>query len=332
MIKRIFIIFFVLFSIIILFVVSCDLTTNSNNSKDNNLPRVKRTYPIDNSTDVAVNSNITISFTKKMDNSITSFVVNDATVDGMWITEMTLYYNPPAYFNYNTTVDVVVPRGFKDKEDYLTQDDYSFSFSTKNGTSTNPEVTMTNPTNGATNVSLNSNIVITFNDIMDSSVKTIKVNGGNVDGEWISNYVLMYDPPSYLSTNTLMTVVIPTTMKNSAGINIASEYSFSFTTGDTSDVTPPTVSSTYPTNGATGVLTLPGVITITFDETMDATIANTILINGVENSGTLLLKSFSTDPQLLDSSTLYTITVGTDFADISGNHLASPYVFTFQTM
>ena len=72
---------------------------------------------------------------------------------------------------------------------------------------------------------------------------------------------------SPLANNTNYTATITTGVKDVAGNNMAANKVCAFTT--IADTTPPTITSTTPTNNATGVA-VTSVVTATFSEAMDA--------------------------------------------------------------
>jgi hypothetical protein len=100
-------------------------------------------------------------------------------------------------------------------------------------------------------------------------------------------------------------------------------------TGSSTDVTPPTVTSTNPTNTATGVPVGAYNVIITFNEAMNTSTLNGTNITGV--SGTITAGStYASIAATLAASTTYTITVA-GVQDAAGNTIAAPYVFTFTT-
>lgn len=100
------------------------------------------------------------------------------------------------------------------------------------------------------------------------------------------------------------------------------------------DITPPTVSSTSPTNSATGVA-VNTAITASFSENMDAatiTAASFTLNNGVIGAVTYSGTTATFTPTgNLASSTTYTATITTAVKDAAGNAMAAPYTWTFTT-
>lgn len=107
--------------------------------------------------------------------------------------------------------------------------------------------------------------------------------------------------------------------------------------GGAPDTTPPSVGSTNPANGATGV----AVITVTFSEAMDASTINTstFIVTGpggtavpgsVAYDGTNYVATF-TPSSSLPLSTAFVATVTTGVKDAAGNALASNHVWNFST-
>ena len=103
------------------------------------------------------------------------------------------------------------------------------------------------------------------------------------------------------------------------------------------DTAPPTVSSTNPANGATGV----AVITATFNEAMNASTITTTtftvvgpgatpVAGTVNYNASTYIASF-TPTSALVAATTYTATITTGVKDVSGNALASNYTWNFTT-
>jgi hypothetical protein len=137
---------------------------------------------------------------------------------------------------------------------------------------------------------------------------------------------------------------VTTAVQDSRGTALASDYTWSFTTGASADVTSPTVSAVSPTNGATG-LCLSSTISATFDEPMDPTTINaatfTVTDAGAAVAGqvsydsTAHIASFvPTNAAGLGTSRPLVVTVksgGTGVKDLAGNAMAADRVFGFTT-
>ncbi|MBI4691615.1 MAG: Ig-like domain-containing protein [Nitrospirae bacterium] len=99
------------------------------------------------------------------------------------------------------------------------------------------------------------------------------------------------------------------------------------------DTTAPTVSSTSPTSGATGV-TINGNVTVTWSENVDCTTVNTTNIT-IDGGGWTLSNCegnqaiFTTSGQAY--STAYTVTVSTAVKDVAGNNMSANYAWSYTT-
>jgi hypothetical protein len=140
-----------------------------------------------------------------------------------------------------------------------------------------------------------------------------------------------------LPPRAVCTATVTTAAKNSAGIALASNFVWSFTTGLVADTTPPTVTATSSANGATGVLTNTK-IGATFSEALDPlTITTTTFtlkqgttpVSGtVSYSGVNAVFAPTTN---LAASTAYTATITSGAKDLAGNGLVTDFVWGFTT-
>jgi len=106
------------------------------------------------------------------------------------------------------------------------------------------------------------------------------------------------------------------------------------------DTTPPTVTSTSPASGATGVIQQP-TVTATFSESIDPATVTTSNFQLQTGSNPPVSATVSYDAStrtarltpstLLAGSTLYTATILTGIKDSAGNALAAPYTWSFTT-
>jgi hypothetical protein len=126
-------------------------------------------------------------------------------------------------------------------------------------------------------------------------------------------------------------------VKDLAGNALASTFNSTFTV----DTSAPTVLSTTPVAGATGV-SIGTTVTVTFSEAMDSTTINTTNLKLVVTAGSVAVvgtvsynagthvATFTPSAPLLPS-TNYTATVTTGVKDSAGNALASNFGFSFTT-
>src|SRR3990167_6481710 len=133
------------------------------------------------------------------------------------------------------------------------------------------------------------------------------------------------------------TVTITTGAKDLAGNALANELSISWTTGSTADTTAPTVSSTAPVNGDTGV-PINRKPTVVFSEGMDpltiTTETYTLKQGTTPVSGIVTYVGVTatfTPLSNLETNTEYTSTITTGAKDLAGNALASDYVWSWTT-
>lgn len=210
-------------------------------------------------------------------------------------------------------------------------------------TPTAPTVTSTVPANGATGVPIGSKVTATFSTAMNPATitgSTFTLTQGVAPVAGVVTYVgttATFTPAGTLSPLLVYTGTITTGAKDAAGNSLASNYVWTFTTGAALDTTPPTVISTIPAAGATGVST-GSTLSATFSEAMDpATISTTTftlaqgatpVTGSVTYAGTTAI--FAPAAGLL-ANTLYTGTITTGAKDLAGNALVSNFVWTFTT-
>ena len=203
-----------------------------------------------------------------------------------------------------------------------------------------PAVIDTVPANGANGIPVSQVITATFNKIMNAatinaSTFTVTAPGGvPVTGAvTYSGTTATFTPIVVLAANTVYTATITTGATDTGGNALASNFAWSFTTGA------PTVVSTVPTIGATGV-PVNTVVSATFSEAMNpATInAATFTLTGPGAMPVIGTVTFAgttatfTPTTALASGTLYTATITTGAKDLTGAALAANFVWTFTTV
>ena len=208
-----------------------------------------------------------------------------------------------------------------------------------------PRVSSTNPVDTASGVSLNKTIDAIFNEAMNPATinsLTFTITKGTTPIAGVITYAgttATFSPTNNFLPGTKYTGTITSGVKDPAGNSMVSDYVWNFTTGAGPDITAPTVISTDPANAATSVA-LNKKISATFSEAMDSlstttsfTLVNTTLggtsVNGsISYSGGTAIFSPSGN---LAPNTTYTGTITTGAKDVTGNALASKYVWNFTT-
>lgn len=215
-----------------------------------------------------------------------------------------------------------------------------------------PTVTVTLPANLATGVQINRRITATFSQEMDPA--TIGITSFYVTGPSPSTAVVpgtytyagetaVFTPTNPLATNSLYTATVTTSAKNTAGVAMAANHIWTFTTGLTLDATAPTLFTTGAADGDVG-LPINRNVTATFSEPMNpATLASpatnfkltefgsTTQIPGVV---TYIGNTATFNPTNdLKPLTRYTASISTGATDLAGNPLiaglrANPWSWT----
>lgn len=310
-------------------------------------PLVVNTTPTSNAINVPINQAITATFNKLMNvetiNSKSFSVSDDNAIAGeitfsSTATSTTVIFTPTSNLSLNTTYTAVITDAVKDKTGNAMQVDYVWSFST--GKVVIPRVISTNPVNASKNVALNQKISATFSEKMNPATftaSTFKINNGNenIAGTFtFKGQTVIFNPTALLASNTNYTATITTAVKNDAGVGIASNYIWTFSTGTN---LLPAVISTDPVNLATNV-PLNKTISATFNQVMNPqTVNNTsftlkegnnLVAGAFSFNGSTLL--FNPNAPLLIATT-YTATLTTSIKNAAGDGLASNYVWTFTT-
>lgn len=231
----------------------------------------------------------------------------------------------------------------------------SFLLSACSGSSkkATPTVSFTYPAPDAISVPVNHKITATFSvamnpDTIDGTTFTVAGDGepaliGEVTLNADSN-TATFAPTSALTAGTEYTASISTEVRSTRGKALASEYVWTFTSGNSADLTAPTVILRQPADGVDGVV-LNTTISATFSESVNrdsvnessftlapsanlaAPVSGTVTLN---DAGTVVTFTPEDD---LDVSTQYTATVTTGVIDnaVPGNALVANSVWTFET-
>lgn len=307
-------------------------------------PIVIATDPANLETSVALNKIITVDFNEEMNPSTLnedSFTIVTGTTP---ITGIITYAGTQATFTpsvpliANKTYVGKITTDAKELNGNALQEDYIWSFST--GMELLPLVIATDPTANETGVFLNKIITATFNTPMDPltlNATTFTLNQGLTQITGAISYAgveTSFVPTTPLESNTVYTATITTGAKNTAGIALATNYVWNFTTGI---VVAPLVIATEPVNNAVGVASTQ-IITATFDMPMDpltivpsnftVKIGSTMISGAVTYSGNQAL--FTPTTALALNST-YTATITTGAKNTTGIPLANNYVWSFNT-
>lgn len=324
--------------------------SGSGGSADNVAPTVTGFAPASAATGIAINANITATFSELMSPATittSTFTLTQGTtvVPGVvTYAGTTATFNPTANLTVSTVYTATVSTGVTDLAGNALAVAKTWSFTTGTATDTTaPTVSSIVPSDTATEVARNSAVLAIFSEMMDSStinVSTFTLMQGTTAVAGVVSYVgttATFTPVSTLAASTVYTATVATGVTDLSGNALAVAKTWSFTTGTTSDTTAPTVSSTSPLDAATGV-SLNSTVSATFSEVMSATTitaSNFTLMQGTTAvTGTVTYTGTTarfTPASNLASSTVYTATIATGVKDVTGNALAADKVWSFTT-
>jgi hypothetical protein len=248
----------------------------------------------------------------------------------------TATFTPTSVLASNTTYTATITTGVTNGTGAALAINFVWSFTT-----TAPVLTVisTIPTNGATGVVTGQVLAATFNQAVKcstvtTSTFTVTGPGGAVAGTiGCSGASATFTPTSVLASNTAYTATITTGVTNGTGVALASNFVWSFTTA----TSPLTVTSTIPTNGATGVL-IDQVLTATFSQAVNCSTVTTSTFTatgpGGAVTGTIACSGATatfTPTSVLASNTTYTATITTGVTNGTGVALAINFVWSFTT-
>ncbi|HEY7865337.1 MAG TPA: Ig-like domain-containing protein, partial [Psychromonas sp.] len=206
--------------------------------------------------------------------------------------------------------------------------------STENSGST---VISTNPADGDKAAPLNHKVIATFSEAMDATTIdtqsfSVKDAGGaalsgviNVDA---ASHSASFTPAgSGFAAGTDYTATLTTAIKSTAGsIALANNYVWHFTSGTAADIAVPSVTSTNPVAGATGVV-LNRAVTANISEALDpatvnaATFTISPAVSGVVSYSDK--EATFTPSSNLAIDTTYTVTLTAGIKDLADNALTA---------
>ena len=249
-------------------------------------PSVSSTSPANTATDVALGSNITVTFSEPVDVTTSWASVNCTSSGDLAF----IYSGGPTTFTINPTSDLlnsetctltVYASAVTDQDTNEPPDamaaNFTSTFTTIGIVDTAPSVASVAPTDAATSVGTQSNITLVFNEgvTIDSGGITLVCSITPTVGLAVSGGPTTFtvDPLVELAANETCTVTVLApyvhdTDTNDAPDNMAADFTSTFTTDEI-----PTVTGTTPTDDATDV-TLGSNVVVNFSEAMTATTAS----------------------------------------------------------
>jgi ice-binding like protein/Big-like domain-containing protein len=318
----------------------------------NSAPTVTSSLPVNNATGVALNPAISATFSKAMDAatlSATTFTLKQGTtslsgavsVDGA---TRTVTFAPAAALATSLVYTATITTGAKDSKGVAMAAAYVWSFTTAAGAAP-PTVLSTTPLALAVDVPVSVKPTATFSQAMaagslSATTFTLKQGATAVSGAVTldaATHVATFTPAAALANGLLYTATVTTGAKDSSGVALAANHSWTFTTAALTAA--PTVVSTTPLDLATNV-SINARPTATFSQGMDpATVGATtfavtdgvnpvsgaVTLDGATNTATF------TPAAPLRANVLYTATITTGAKNPGGTALAANHAWSFTT-
>jgi len=320
-------------------------------------PTVLVTIPVNLATGVPISQVLSATFSEAMNcTTLTSpaaaFVLTGpgATVVAGTVTcaGAVATFTPAANLAVNTVYTATITTGAQDLAGTPLGANYVWTFRTLPA-STPPTVISTTPINLAAGVPINQALSATFSVAMnpatiDATTFTLAGPGGVAVAGVVTYFpagsVATFTPTANLTPSTLYTATITTGAEDLAGIGLAANYVWTFTTAAAGVLTPPTVISTIPLNGASAV-PLNETVSATFSTPMNPATINSTTYTLTGPGATVVPglvayaavgNSLTFAPAAnLAPNTLFTATITTGAQDLGGVGLAANYVWTFTT-
>lgn len=226
-------------------------------SKDKTAPTVISTFPAAGATAVSTNTNIIARFSEAM--RATTNVAANFTVTGPGVTPVsgTVSYDtvnhvadflPTALLATNTLYTATVTSGVRDAEGNALLNPFIWTFTTgTTADATAPVVTSVDPTDLSTGVPTNQVITATFSEQMDSATVTttsftVAQGMTPVSGTvQCPGSTASFTPSNSLAPGATFTARISTAAMDLAGLPIAADFVWTFTTGANAAVGPKSV-------------------------------------------------------------------------------------------
>ncbi|MDH7507841.1 MAG: Ig-like domain-containing protein [Methanomassiliicoccales archaeon] len=228
-------------------------------------PSIQSTIPVAGAEGVDVTQDIIIVFSERMNKTSVenafSLESSSQQVHGIFLWDsnaQVLVFTPHSQLEYNTTYNLTVQSSARDIAGNALASKFESAFTTENGQTTNaPTVIDIYPFDGCTDVQLSSNIIVTFDKIMDvaktnEAIHVIR-SGVELTGEkyWMAkNTTLVFVPATMLTPASEYTVTVSASATDIFGNPLGRDFSSRFTTTSSQQDTVPPIILHQPTSNA----------------------------------------------------------------------------------
>ena len=308
-------------------------------------PTVVSTVPANAALGVALDANVTATFSEAMSSgsiSTSTFTLTDGVTPVAGIVTYaggTASFDPASDLDSSTVFTATITAGAEDAAGNNLAANFVWSFTTGDpGDVGAPTVTVTTPANLSINIATVTNVTATFNEAMDPatiSTSTFTLTDGVTPVAGVVTYAGLtatFNPAATLDTIKLYSARITTGATDVAGNPLTTDFAWVFTTERS-----PAVTATVPSSGAFNV-PVTAKVSAQFTKTMalaSFTASTFVLREGgnavagtVSASGTNAVFNPTSD---LLPNTVYTATITTGVTDVSGNRMTADRVWSFTT-
>jgi hypothetical protein len=305
--------------------------------------------PANGSTDVPVNTNVVVTFNK----AVNAVTVNTGTIQVSYpgvgqaggaftANGATVTFTPATALPGNTTISLQVS-GVQDLAGSTNNYATSAFHTAAVADTTPPTIVGVTPSDGATGVGLNTQVVVSFSESLNPATVNnntfgLFANGsrfGYVSGVSADNRTVMLSGGT-LPAASLITLAVTSGVQDLAG-NALADFTSSFTSGEAPDITRPSVVSQRPGNGASGAAATTGIVLFLSKPMNAATVTDALHVsqNGTLVDGTVQVTGNGQAIQFRPtspwaSSALIQVFLEATAQDMKGNGV-NPYQGSFRT-
>jgi hypothetical protein len=300
-------------------------------------PRVIWTSPSNGMSGVPADWPVEVRFDMTMDQATTAgaFAIDPPVPGSVTTGPDTIRFDHPSNLTLGTEYKVTIKDLAKSAAGVPMDFPHNFSFNTS-WAPTPPKVVATNPYDGYPATPLDFTVTVLFDQAMDPlSTANAFLPSPQVGGSTytVSNNQLTWTHASDFQQQTLYTVTISGSALSLAGVAMGRDYTFRFSTS--APPVRPRVEATDPLDAATDV-PVDTRIWVRFNMQMDpSSVRAAFSVNPGPVSGTSEFTGveFTFHPiETLAEGTYYTVMITETAANIGGNHLAEPHIFSFRTL
>ncbi len=304
---------------------------------DPSAPRVAETDPAPEATGVPLSASVHATFSGRIDPA----TMNTDTFIITGVSGEVLYQNQKATFTPSiplaneTTYHAVLTTGIKDLDGIPLASNFIWAFTTsaqsggETADQTPPEIRSISPGEGTADAAVDAPIRVVFSE----SIRPETLHAGTFFVRGVSGEIRYDDaartatlqPLTPLNLQTQYQATVTTGVTDQAGNPLAAARSWSFTTGPSADLTPPTVIDRRPTGKD---VSIQSVVTVQFSEPIKPeTLAGhfTLISRGRSVPGEIrydeAARTATLTPSRLRHGTDYTVVLTHDVQDVAGNRL-----------